>query len=259
VSESPFLVAVVTVASVVRISPTFARVEFGGADLADFGTEGPLYDQRIKLVFPGESGIPPDIAGAESWWDAWRELPEDERGAMRTYSVRDLVGEGADRRLVVDLVLHLVPGSTGPASTWAASAAVGDRVLVIGPRRSGAGGGGIEFRPGEADRILLVGDESAVPAIARILADLPAAARGHVFLEVPHADDAARCAGCRVWAIRSGRVSSRPSSSTSADEPANPARNRPRPTRFGRPRRASRPRPPGSRDCTPGSRARAAS
>ena len=188
--DSPFVIAVVSVASVRELSPSFIRIEFAAPELAEFGTAGPVYDQRIKLIFPAASGTLPDIASAESWWEAWRALPEHERGAMRTYSVRDLVGEGAERRLVVDLVLHLVPGATGPASTWATSAAVGDRVIVIGPRRSTTDGGGIEFAPGDAERILLAGDETAVPAIARILADLPADARGDAFLEVPHPDDA---------------------------------------------------------------------
>jgi NADPH-dependent ferric siderophore reductase len=190
VPDSSFVVAVVSVASVRELSPSFVRIEFAGPDLAEFGTAGPVFDQRIKLIFPAASSTLPDIAGAESWWDAWRALPEHERGAMRTYSVRDLLGEGTDRRLVVDLVLHLVPGATGPASAWATSAAVGDRVIVIGPHRSATDGGGIEFAPGDAERILLAGDETAVPAIARILADLPADACGDVFLEVPHAHDA---------------------------------------------------------------------
>jgi NADPH-dependent ferric siderophore reductase len=208
VSSSPFLTAVVTVAAVDRISPSYVRVTFSAPELEDFGTAGPVYDQRIKLIFPGESGELAPIAGAESWWDAWRALPEDERGAMRTYSVRDLSGEGADRRLVVDLVLHIVPGATGPASSWASTATVGDRLLVVGPRRSRTDGGGIEFAPGDAEHILLAGDETAVPAIARILADLPASARGHAFLEVPHADDIdeiAAPAGITVrWLPRDG-------------------------------------------------------
>ncbi len=190
-TRSPFVIAAVSVAGVTRLSPSFVRVELSAPELADLGTAGPTFDQRIKLIFPGESGSLPDLARADSWWDAWRALPEHERGSMRTYSVRDIVGEGADRRLVVDLVLHLAAGATGPASRWASTAAAGDRIIVIGPRRSATDGSGIEFAPGRAERILLAGDETAAPAIARILADLPANARGHAFLEVPHPDDAA--------------------------------------------------------------------
>ena len=69
----------VAVTRVDRLSPSFVRVELGGPCLAEFGVDGPLYDQRIKLVFPGDR--------------------------MRTYTVRDVRGEGAATRLVVDLVV----------------------------------------------------------------------------------------------------------------------------------------------------------
>ena len=187
--DAPFLVAAVTVTAVERLCPTFLRIELGSPDLAHIGTDGPLYDQRIKVVFPGSTGRLPDLTSAGGdWFDAWLALPDDERGAMRTYSVRDVRGTGAETRLVVDFVLHLTPGATGPASSWAASAAVGDRVLVVGPRR-GAPTSGIEFCCDGAERILLSGDETAVPAICRILADLPADAVGAAFLEVPHRQD----------------------------------------------------------------------
>lgn len=185
---APFIVSTITVTAVARLSPSFTRIEFGGPELADFGTDGPFYDQRIKFIFPPAGGVLPRLDIGDSWYQAWLALPDEERGAMRTYSVRDLVGDGMDTRLIVDFVLHLVPGATGPASTWASTAAPGDRLLVIGPRR-GAPSSGIEFRPGDADRLLLAGDETAVPAIGRILADLPADASGAAFLEVPTAAD----------------------------------------------------------------------
>ena len=128
---------------------------------------------------------------------------------MRTYSVRDVRGTGTGTRLVVDFVLHLAPGATGPASNWAATARVGDRVLVVGPRR-GVPGGGIEFRCDGAERILLSGDETAVPAICRILADLPSAMVGAAFLEVPGTDDVLPVtapAGVAVtWLPRGGKA-----------------------------------------------------
>jgi len=185
----PMILAEAEVRSVERLSPSFVRVELGSPELADFGVDGPLWDQRIKLVFPGSSGRVPSFAGAdESWYAAWLDIPEDERGHMRTYTVRDVVGTGADTRIVVDLVLHLEDGATGPGSSWAASARVGDRVVVVGPRR-GQPFGGIEFTPGAAERLLLVADETAVPAVAAILEQLPAGARGTAFLEVPVTGD----------------------------------------------------------------------
>ena len=187
----PMVLDEVEVVRVDRLSPSFVRVELGGACLAEFGVDGPLYDQRIKLVFPGvPGGPPPSFAGAdESWFDTWLQRPEAERGHMRTYTVRALRGEGADARLVVDIVVHADDhGAVGPGCDWAARATVGDRVVLMGPRR-GQLYGGIEFDPGTAKRLLLVGDETAVPAICATLGHLPWNATGAAFLEVPTAAD----------------------------------------------------------------------
>lgn len=185
------IVASVEVRRIARLSPSFVRVWLGDADptdsqladseLAQFGVDGPLYDQRIKLVFPRGDGTLPDLAGA-SWWQQLSELPEEERSPVRTYTVRDVVGSGADTLVIVDFVVH--PGAHGPGSDWASQAAVGDRIVLVGPRR-GAAFGGIEFAPGDATRVVLAGDETAVPAIAAILSMLPAHSCGAAFLEVP--------------------------------------------------------------------------
>ncbi|WP_193612430.1 siderophore-interacting protein [Nocardioides lijunqiniae] len=180
----PLLLERVEVVSVDRLSPSFVRVELGSPALAEFGVEGPLLDQRIKLIFPGTDGLP-DVAGIdEAAMAAWYARPAEERGHMRTYTVRDVRGTGADTRLVVDIVLHIGHGPVGPGAAWAEQVAVGDGVVVMAPRR-GMPYGGIEFVPGAADRLLLAGDETAVPAIASILSALPADARGAAFLEVP--------------------------------------------------------------------------
>jgi NADPH-dependent ferric siderophore reductase len=185
----PMIIDQVEVTMVERLSPTFVRVEFEGPALAEFGVDGPWYDQRIKLVFPNAAGDLPSLGGAdETWLTTWMDLPADERGHMRSYSVRAVRGSDADTRLVVDFVLHLAEGHTGPGSAWAATAAVGDRLILLGPRR-GFPARGIEFEPGTASTLLLVADETAVPAVSGILEDLPASARGAVFLEVPHTDD----------------------------------------------------------------------
>jgi NADPH-dependent ferric siderophore reductase len=209
-AESPFVVARARVTAVERVSPTFARVTFGGDDLADFGTPGAVLDQRIKLIFPGPSGVVPHLATGDDWYSAWLAIPEGERGSMRTYSIRDLQIEDDRTSVVVDFVLHLEPGLTGPAATWASTASVGDELLVIGPRRGGTGGGGIEYAPVDGATILLAGDETAAPAIARILEDAAPEVRGTAFVEVPHADDILPIAappGVAVhWLPRSGRA-----------------------------------------------------
>ncbi|WP_110181126.1 siderophore-interacting protein [Nocardioides solisilvae] len=181
----PLVLGVLEVVDVHRLSPSFVRLELGGDCLLDLGTDGPLLDQRFKLVFPAASGELPDFTGAdESWFATWLAVPAEERGHMRTYTIREVRGSGLDTRIVVDVVLHVADGEHGPGSDWAAQAKPGDRVVTLAPRK-GHPFGGVEFLPGAATELLLVGDETAVPAVAGILRDLPADARGAAFLEVP--------------------------------------------------------------------------
>lgn len=200
-----FLVARVAVRSVRRLSTSFTRVELGGAELADFGVDGPTYDQRIKIIFPGPAGRLPQL-GQDNWWQEFQSLPEAERCSMRTYTIRRVTGTSSDPGIVVDFVLH--PGAHGPGSDWASAAQPGDEVLVVVPRK-GQPGGGIEWAPpADAGRLLLVGDETAVPAVASILESLPADATGTAVLEVPLADDVQQLsapAGIDVrWVVRDG-------------------------------------------------------
>ncbi|WP_364511023.1 siderophore-interacting protein [Nocardioides sp. LML1-1-1.1] len=216
VATLPLILSEVEVVRAERVTPSFVRVELGGDALAEFGTPGPVLDQRIKIIFPNAAGNLPSFANAdESWWTSWIEIPEDERGSMRTYTVRDVVGEGTDTRLVVDIVVHESEGHgddplDGAGNTWALQAAPGQRLVVMAPRR-GHEFGGIEWSPGAASRLLLVGDETAVPAIRGVLRDLPADATGAAFLEVPVdgdvLDDVAAPAGVSVtWLPRNGRA-----------------------------------------------------
>lgn len=189
VASLPMILGEVEVRAAERVAASFVRLELGGPLLADFGVDGPLCDQRIKLIFPNARGELPSFAGMEeSWWSTWLQTPEAERGSVRTYTVTDVHGEGADTRLVVDIVVHEDHGDSGPGARWAMQATPGDRVILMGPRR-GHTYGGIEWSPGTASRLLVVGDETAVPAVRGILRDLPADAVGAAFVEVPYDAD----------------------------------------------------------------------
>ncbi|MBO0980678.1 siderophore-interacting protein [Microbacterium sp. SD291] len=178
------------VRAVDRVSPNFARITFGGPDLEDFGTPGAIFDSRIKLIFPPASGVLPELdRGGDDWWGSYLAVPEEERGSMRTYSVRELRVTDAGTELDVDFVLHLEPGLTGPASRWASAAVVGQELFVIGPRRGVTAHGGVEYAPGTARSVVLAGDETAAPAIARILEDAPRDLRGVAYIEVPVSAD----------------------------------------------------------------------
>ncbi|KRF34855.1 siderophore-interacting protein [Nocardioides sp. Soil805] len=189
-SALPLLFCEVEVVAVERLSPSFVRVELGGPALAEYGVAGPRHDQRIKLVLPDPvtGGLTSVDDVDESWLSTWTTRPASERGHMRTYTIRDVRGSGEATTLVVDIVLHLEGDAVGPGSVWAARAVPGDRVVLVAPRR-GFPFGGIEFTPAPGAELLLVGDETAVPAVCAVLEQLPGSATGAVFLEVPEAGD----------------------------------------------------------------------
>ncbi|SEC03886.1 NADPH-dependent ferric siderophore reductase, contains FAD-binding and SIP domains [Paramicrobacterium humi] len=172
-----------TVGRVRRLSPHFTRITFTGDELDHFGTEG--LDQRIKIVLPlAATGFDTFPSGPD-WYGAWRQLPDEQRNPFRTYSIRAIRCD--QRELDVDFVSH---GDGGPASAWAATARAGDRAVVVGPdARAGESRVGISWNPGAARHLLIAGDETAVPAVSAILAQLPSDAVGRVFLEVPSAAD----------------------------------------------------------------------
>ena len=175
----------VRVSRLQRLSPSFLRVTFSGPDMAEFATNG--YDQRIKVMLPLPGRGLVDCPSGPDWYGEWRALPADRQVPIRTYTIRALRPEAGE--IDVDFVLH---GATGPASAWAEEATVGDDVVLVGPdaRFDGPTGGFEWHPPADASCLLLVGDETAVPAICAIVETLPAGQRAHVLLEVPTAGDA---------------------------------------------------------------------
>lgn len=78
----------------------------------------------------------------------------------------------------------------GPAGAWAESAAAGQNMIIVGPdSRSPYSGGGLDWHPGTARRVVLAGDETAAPAIASILELLGTEFEVDAFIEVPTVDD----------------------------------------------------------------------
>lgn len=182
------LVARARVRAAERLSPAFVRVTLESPAFVDLGIEG--FDTRFKMIFPGPTGdLPPLPAQPEEWHARWLAAPDTTRSPMRTYTVRDVISDGEARLLVVDLVVH-EHGPQGPACRWALSASPGDELQVIAPHRRGREYGGTEFAPAERRELLLVADETALPALTRILADLAPGFSGHAFAEVPSAEDA---------------------------------------------------------------------
>ena len=167
----------------IHLSPSLARLVFTGPDVAQMVTLAP--DQRVKLLFPAPDGSLPNLSNAQHWKAAHSALPTARRPPMRTYTIRALRPEALE--VDVDFVLH---GVNGPASAWATHAQVGERLQMVAPNLAHEGDpGGYEWKPPQGVRnVLLVGDETALPAIAGILeqlADDQPELPVQAFIEVP--------------------------------------------------------------------------
>jgi iron complex transport system ATP-binding protein len=192
----------VTVSSVQELSPNFRRITFGGYSLRDFGVHGDTMDLRIKLMIPSLAGdgtplpLPVFEMAQSGWYREWLAMDPAVRGSMRTYTVRRSRLDSVYPEIDVDFVMHFDEhGNGGPAANWALNAKPGDAITIIGPNNRAAHCitaevySGIEWRPGMAQRVLLAGDETAIPAISAILENLPSYMTGHAYLEVPEAGD----------------------------------------------------------------------
>lgn len=187
----PFLA---TVKNSKRISPNFQRVTFTGID--DMGPAGAIMDLRIKLVIPGPHGLP-ELKGEGDWYAEWKELDAEHRGWMRTYSVRELRradahvegerldGENSEAEIDIDFALHGVgTPHSGPAATFAVEAQPGDQLFIIAPEKDDESGPGIEFQPGDATNVVVLGDETALPAMLRIADEWPSHLTGTMYCEL---------------------------------------------------------------------------
>ena len=143
-----------------RLTPSMVRVVLGGSGLDGFEPT-PFTDQYVNASFV-PAGAPLAVPFDN---DLARSLPDEHRPRPRRFTVRRWDTER--RELTIDFAAH---GDVGYAGAWAQRAVPGDRLQFRGPS------GGYEPRP-DADWHLLIGDESALPAIAASIEALPADAR----------------------------------------------------------------------------------
>jgi NADPH-dependent ferric siderophore reductase len=127
-----------TVSRVEKLTPKMLRVVLQGADLQGFTSLG--FDDHVKLFFPAAQDGP----------------------AMRDFT--PLRFDAAAGELWIDFFLH----EAGPAASWAAQVAVGQSLTVGGPR------GSFVISLEGIDAHVLIGDETALPAMSRRLSELPA-------------------------------------------------------------------------------------
>jgi NADPH-dependent ferric siderophore reductase len=217
----------VRVGAVRQLSPGFLRITLTGDTLRFFAPWG--LDQRIKLVLPMPDGSTPDFGLLDEptphpreWYARWKALPADRRNVLRTYTPSAIRPEAGE--IDVDLYLH---EPAGPASRWARAARPGDELVITGPEvRLGRTGYGIHYvPPSPPEHLLLIGDESALPAMANILAAHPTLP-GDVLLELADpADDLLSGAGHRATVHRlqrgavAGAALERAAHSWAADHP----------------------------------------
>jgi len=185
----------ITLARRTQVSASLVRFTFTGPEVSQMATYAP--DQRVKLFFPeGGGSLDPlfEIAKLEEhdWYGAYRALPDAQRPSARTYTIRALRPEQAE--VDVEFVLH---GDNGPASRWAMQARPGDRLAITAPTANAEGPKlGYEWKPPQGvRRILIIADETALPAAAGILEtldDLPLKPKVEALFEVPRSDDVQR-------------------------------------------------------------------
>src|SRR5690554_6675662 len=164
---------VLTVSRVEELTPNFRRVYLTGTDLeGGFPYVHMAPTDHVKVLFPqpGTDEVVIPTRGPKGWIT--------ENGApppiFRDYTVRGWL-PGTDE-LVLEIVIH----GEGVASDWAANAAEGMKLGVLGPR-------GNKIFPENYAWYLLAGDESVLPALGRFAEELPTTARAHIVVEVANA------------------------------------------------------------------------
>jgi NADPH-dependent ferric siderophore reductase len=149
------------VRSTTWLTPGMVRVVLADGDLDSFAMPGdpePHTDTYVNVA------IPPEHAPYDAVFDPAQvraDHPAEVQPARRRYTVR--AWDETTRELTLDFVVH---GDDGVAGPWARRTRPGDVLVFQGP--------GSGYRPDpEADWHLMVGDESALPAIAASLEAVP--------------------------------------------------------------------------------------
>jgi NADPH-dependent ferric siderophore reductase len=146
---------ILTVIDSIRVTPNMHRITLGGDGMTSFPR-----DQNggyIKIMPP---------------------VPEDGKRIVRTYTIRNQ----SQADIVVDFALHGSEEESGPATSWAINAQMGDSIKVGGP-------GAAKPLPDGPGPFLLVGDMTALPAISVNLEALPDNATGNAIILIRDVDD----------------------------------------------------------------------
>ncbi|MEW5421589.1 DUF2218 domain-containing protein [Amorphus sp. 3PC139-8] len=156
---------ILTVRTVHDLTPRMRRFTLQGDDLGRYAVSDQIH---CRLLFQEKGTHSPEWPhlgdNGRILWPAAGKL------ATRIYTIRRI--DPASGTLDIDFFMH---GGKGPGVKWANTASPGDIVGILGPAAYG---------PKPADWVLLAGDETGLPGIARILENLPASAQGVALIEV---------------------------------------------------------------------------
>lgn len=176
----PTILRELRVVRVADVTATTRRVTLTGDQLGEFAVAGGTaaafrsdgFDDHVKLLVPleGTDRPPLPVQGPDrlEWGGAGG------RPVAKDYTPRRFDPVAAE--LDLDFVLH----EGGFAAGWARRTQPGDPAWIVGPTRS-------LLLPEGVDRIVLAGDETALPAIARLLDEWPGAMTADVVVEVASA------------------------------------------------------------------------
>ena len=181
------------------LTPSLRRVTAGGEGLKDFPWMGYDHWFRLFLRRPHQERFAlPQLSGAK-WYKEYLAIPEAVRPHCANYTVADYRPETGE--IDIDFVIHRGRDGSleGGAAIWACNTQPGDEFAFLDQ-------GMIFDRPDDASEVLLVADESGLPAVAGILRSLPHDTVGRVIQEVPTAmdrRDLPRPAGVDIsWVVR---------------------------------------------------------
>ncbi|NEA30872.1 siderophore-interacting protein [Streptomyces sp. SID13031] len=186
-----------TVIQTKTLNRQLIRVTVTSPELNRFEYCGP--DQLVRVFLPPHPEAELVLPKTEAWWPELQSMDENQRPVLRNYTVRSL--DPVARTMNIDFVIH--SEHAGPGSTWAVNAIRGDRIGLLSD--------GADYQPPEdTDWQLLIGDETALPAIASIIEQLPPDARALAFVEVGDREDElpiARHPGVRFHWLHRGDTS----------------------------------------------------
>ena len=156
------------------VTPRMRRVTLGGPEMAAFERDGfahgpfhsPGFDDHVKVLFAEDGDVERVLPVQLPEGIEWTHAPERQ---ARDYTPRRVENGEVD----LDFVLH----GAGPAVAWARSARPGDALWIVGPKSS-------IVVPDGLDWVLLVGDETALPAIGRFFDERPTDAPVHVVVTI---------------------------------------------------------------------------